>query len=129
MGRATVILHTVGDRALASDWIAKAPIGTTVTFKQNNRSVPQNARMWAMLTELSRQIQWHGVRLAPDDWKIVFLDALKRELRMVPNLDGNGFVQLGRSSSDLTKEEMSGMIELIHAFGASHGVIFRKEAA
>lgn len=127
MSRATVILHTVGDRALASEWIAKAPIGTTVTFKQNKRSVPQNARMWAMLTDVSRQVSWHGIWLSPDDWKIVFLDALKRELRMVPNIDGNGFVQLGRSSSDLTKEEMSGMLELITEFGLRHGVRFVDE--
>ena len=53
--------------------------------------------------------------------------ALKRELRMVPNLDGNGFVQLGRSSSDLTKDEMSGLLALIHAFGAQHGVLFNDE--
>lgn len=128
MSRATVILHTVGDRALASEWIAKAPIGTTVTFKTSKRSVPQNSRMWAMLTEVSQQVPWHGVRLDPADWKLVFLDALKRELRMVPNLEGNGFVQLGRSSSDLTKEEMSGLLELIAAFGARQGVKFKDEA-
>ena len=81
-----------------------------------------------MLTEVSQQVPWHGVRLDPADWKLVFLDALKRELRMVPNLEGNGFVQLGRSSSDLTKEEMSGLLELIAAFGARQGVKFKDEA-
>jgi len=82
-----------------------------------------------MLTEVAEQVVWHGVKLSPDDWKIVMLSALKRELRMVPNLDGNGFVQLGRSSSDLTKDEMSGLQELISAFGAQHGVIFREREA
>lgn len=82
-----------------------------------------------MLGEVSEQVTWHGVKLSPDDWKLVFLSALKRELRMVPNLDGNGFVQLGRSSSDLTKDEMSGLHELISAFGAQHGVTFRESEA
>jgi hypothetical protein len=68
------------------------------------------------------------VTLRPDDWKLIFLDALKRELRMVPNLDGTGFVNLGRSSSDLSKGEMSDMIELILAFGSQHGVTFQDEA-
>ena len=54
-------------------------------------------------------------------------DALKREVRMVPNLDGNGFVSLGRSSSDLSKSEMSDLMELIAAFGAQHGVEFRDQ--
>jgi hypothetical protein len=80
--------------------------------------------MWAMLTDLAAQVKWHGLRLAPDDWKLIFLDALKREVRMVPNLDGNGFVSLGRSSSDLSKAEMTDLIDLISAFGANHGVVF-----
>ena len=67
---------------------------------------------------------WHGLRLTLDDWKLIFLDALKREVRMVPNIDGNGFVSLGRSSSDLSKEEMGDLLELIYAFGARHDVVF-----
>jgi len=48
---------------------------------------------------------------------------------MVPNIDGNGFVNLGRSSSDLSKAEMTDLIDLIHAFGANHGVTFQEPAA
>ncbi|MDB5501229.1 MAG: NinB family protein [Tardiphaga sp.] len=81
-----------------------------------------------MLTEVATQCPWHGVKLTADDWKFVFIDALKRELRTVPNIDGNGFVNLGRSSSDLSKSEMSDLIELIHAFGAEHGVKFKDDA-
>jgi hypothetical protein len=43
---------------------------------------------------------------------------------MVPNIDGNGFVSLGRSSSDLSVGEMSDLIELILMFGAKHNVKF-----
>jgi hypothetical protein len=38
-----------------------------------------------------------------------------------------GFVNLGWSSSDLTVAEMSDLIELIHAFGANHGVVFHDQ--
>jgi len=84
-----------------------------------------------MLTDISKQMTWHGQRLRPDDWKLVFLDALNSEVRAVPNLSGNGFVNLGRSSSDLSKSEMSDLIELMFAFGAEHGVEFQddREAA
>lgn len=78
-----------------------------------------------MLTDVAQQLTHHGVKLSPDDWKLVFLDGLKRELRLVPNLDGTGFVNLGRSSSDLSKAEMSDLMELIAAFGAQHGVAFK----
>jgi len=85
--------------------------------------------MWAMLTDISEQLAWHGVKLSPDDWKLVMLDALKREMRMVPNIDGNGFVNLGRSSSDLSKDEMTALMEIIAAFGAKHGVVFHDSEA
>ena len=35
---------------------------------------------------------------------------------------------IGRSSSDLTKQEMIDLIELLFAFGAQHGVVFADEA-
>lgn len=126
MSRATIILHGTQDRAKASNWIAKAPAGTRVEFKRPKRTLDQNSKMWAMLTEIAVQLPWHGISLSPDDWKLLFLDAMKREVRMVPNIDGNGFVSLGRSSSDLSKDEMSDLIELIYAFGAQRGVVFRE---
>jgi hypothetical protein len=116
-------------RQRAASWAHKAPAGTRVEFKASKRSLPQNDRMWSMLTEVARQVPWHGLVLKPDDWKLIFLDALKREVRVVPNLDGNGFVNLGRSSSDLSKAEMSDLQELIAAFGAQHGVQFHEQEA
>jgi len=126
MGRALITLRNKADRERASKWIADAPAGTRLEFKASKRSLPQNARMWAMLTDVATQVKWHGISLTPDDWKLVFLDGLKRESRFVPNIDGNGFVNLGRSSSDLSKEEMTDLIELIFAFGAQHGVTFHE---
>jgi hypothetical protein len=77
-----------------------------------------------MLTDVAMQLPWHGQKIRPDDWKLIFLDGLKRERRLVPALEGDGFVDLGRSSSDLSKDEMSELFELIAAFGANHGVQF-----
>jgi hypothetical protein len=124
MSRALIILNTPSDRSKATNWVAKAPLGTRLEFKATKRTLPQNSRLWAMLTDVADQLQWHGMKLTPDDWKIVFLDALKREVRAVPNIDGNGFVNLGRSSSDLSKDEMGDLMELMAAFGATHGVVF-----
>jgi hypothetical protein len=44
-------------------------------------------------------------------------------------LDGCGVVELGRSSSDLSKGEMTDMIELMFKFGAEHGVVFNDPEA
>lgn len=129
MSRATIIINSSDARRKAAAWVANAPPGTRIDFKAPRRSLPQNDRMWAMLTDVAQQVPWHGLKLSPDDWKLMFLDALKREVRMVPNIDGNGFVNLGRSSSDLSKGEFSDLLELIFAFGAKHGVVFGGETA
>jgi hypothetical protein len=122
MGRATLILNSRTNRDRAHAFVKGAPNGTRVTFNASKRSIPQNDRMWAMLTDVSEQLEWHGVKLKAEDWKLVFMDALNREVRMVPNIEGTGFVNIGTRSSDLSKEEMSDLIELIFAFGAKHGV-------
>jgi len=127
MSRAMLVLNDKRTREKAAMWIWQAPNGTRVEFKKEKRTVPQNDRMWAMLTDVAAQVPWHGLRLTPDDWKLVFLDALKREVRMAPNIDGTGFVNLGRSSSDLSKEEMTELIELIAMFGGKQGVVFGDE--
>jgi len=129
MSRAVIVLHSQIEKARARAWIDQAAWGTRVTFNGPKRTLPQNERMWAMLTDVARQVKWHGQKLSPDDWKVVFLSALKAELRMVPNLDGNGFVQLGRSSSALSVDEMSDLMTLIEAFGAREGVVFGGEEA
>lgn len=129
MSRALITLVNEQGRLRAAKWLTQAPIGTRVEFKAPKRSIPQNDKMWAALTDVATQLPWHGVKLSPDDWKLIFLDALKRELRTVLNIEGNGMVNLGRSSSDLSKSEMTDMIELIHQFGANHGVTFHEPEA
>lgn len=129
MSRALLILTSPVERTKAANFVMRAPTGTRVEFKAAKRTLDQNSRMWAMLTDVATQVPWHGVKLRPDDWKLIFLDALKQELRMVPNIDGTGFVNLGRSSSDLSKSEMSDLMELIAAFGAQHDVKFHDDEA
>jgi hypothetical protein len=125
MSRALITLVSDDMRAMAVDWCRRLPQGTRIEFKKPRRTVDQNSKMWATLTDIALQVPWHGQRLTPADWKLIFLDALKRESRLVPNIDGTGFVNLGRSSSDLSKEEMSDLIELMMQFGANHDVVFQ----
>lgn len=130
MSRWQIILWSPEARKRACEWITKAPDGYRVTVQETKRTVPQNDRMWAMLTQISIQLAWHGQRLSPEDWKTVFLAGLNQEMRMVPNINGNGFVTLGRSSSKLSKSEMTELMDLIEAFAAQHSVdLFDQEKA
>ena len=91
-------------------------------LKPVTRSLEQNAKMWACLTDISKQVNWYGNTLSPDDWKHV-LSASLRKQRAVPGIDG-GFVVVGLQTSQMTIAEMSEMIELAHAFGVDRGVLF-----
>ena len=90
--------------------------------KPETRSLSQNARLWAMLTDISQQVEWYGRKLTPDDWKHVFTAALSKQ-DVVPGIEG-GFVVLGKATSKMTKSEMAELQTLIEAFGAQRGVKF-----
>lgn len=126
MTRATVIIRSTADRDKVAKWAAGVPIGSRVEFKAPRRSLPQNDRLWAMLTDVAQQVDWYGQKLTPEDFKDIFTAAL-RKARVVPGIDG-GFVPLGMRTSDMTKEEMTNLIELIYAFGAERGVEFNDKA-
>jgi NinB protein len=91
-------------------------------IKPSTRSLEQNARLWAMLTDISRQVDWYGRKLTPYDWKHMFTASLKKQ-DVVPGIDG-GFVVLGASTSKMTKAEMCDLQTLMEAFGAEKGVRF-----
>lgn len=89
------------------------------------RSIEQNDKMWAMLTDIGKQVPWlvNGrlVKMPPRDWKDVLTAFLKREQRMAAGIDG-GFVMLGQRTSRMTLSDMSDLIELMTAFGSERGV-------
>lgn len=125
MSRATIILHSAADKARATHWIAKAPEGTRVDFKAARRTLDQNSKLWACLTDIATQVEWYGQKLTPADWKDIFTASL-RKARVVPGIDPGSFVLLGLHTSDMSKGELSDLLELIHAFGAERGVRFHE---
>jgi hypothetical protein len=123
MSNALVCLNGRSDRTMAMQLIAKAPAGTLVHFKHSRRSLPQNSLLWARLTEIARQVDWYGQRLTPDDWKDMFTASL-RKARVVPGIDSGSFVLLGLHTSQMDKEEMGNLLDLIDAFAAERGIVF-----
>lgn len=130
MSRALLVLSNkaVRDRAMA--WVAKVPDGTRVEFREARRSHEQNDKMWAMLTDIARQRPTHnGVKMTPDLWKAVFMQAAGAEMTMLPTLEADGFFPLGLRSSELSKAEMSGLIELMNAWVAVNEIQWTEERA
>lgn len=101
--------------------------GSRIEIKGPKRSESQNSAMWAMLGDLAAGLVWNGLQLDAEEWKLVMLDALRREhrdqMKLVPNTDHTGFVNIsGASSSDLDHSEMRDLLTIIRAFGDQQGV-------
>jgi hypothetical protein len=126
MGRALVVIRSDTDRRKAAGWAQKAPPGTRIEFRRAKRSIPQNSLLWARLTDISQQVEWYGQKLAADDWKDMFTASL-RKARVVPGLDPGSFVLLGLHTSDMSKDEMTMLLDLIDAFAAERGVTWHWE--
>ena len=127
MSRHFLTLYGASDRERAALYIAKAPTGTRVELKAAKRTLPQNDRMWAMLTDIAQQKQHCGRKYTPDQWKILFMHACGREVQFLPSLDNSTYIPWGQSSSDLSKQEMSDLIEFMFAWGAENGVTFHDQ--
>ena len=97
-----------------------------VSIGRKKRSLDQNAKLWVLLTEVSRQVDWYGEKLKPEDWKHVFTAALTKQ-KAVPGIDGS-FVVLGQSTSQMNKHQFSELIEVIYAFGANQGMTWSEPA-
>lgn len=115
------VLSHAEARRRAAEAVQDAPEGHVVIVQPEKRSDAQNRRMWAMLADVSRQVDWYGRKLSADDWKNVFSASLGK-LDVVPNLDSTGFVVLGLSTSRMSVRAMSDLIELMTAFGAEKRV-------
>lgn len=125
MTRALIIIRSDADRAKAAKWCAAAPENMRIEFKAAKRSLAQNDRLWAMLSDIAAQKQHNGRKYDAESWKSLFLHALGRETQFIPSLDGKSFMPLGYRSSDLSKEEMSQLLEFMEAWAAENGVRFK----
>lgn len=101
----------------------------TLEVKSVNRSCLQNAKYHAMIDEISQQAQHLGSKWDAESWKRLLVDQFCRENdiktgTVIPNLSGDGIVQLGFQTRKFTKEQASEFVEWLHAWGAEHGVTY-----
>lgn len=129
MARALLTMRELADREKAARWAMAAPVGTRIEFKRPKRTLPQNDRMWAMLTDIAEQKEHAGRKYSPDQWKVLFMHACGREVQFIPALDNGTFIPWGQSSSDLSKQEMTDLIEFMLAWGTENGVHFHDQVA
>lgn len=97
-----------------------------VTISEDDRTAEQNAKLHAMLTDISRQVEHAGKKWNVLIWKRLCTAAWLREIgesaTMIPALDGNGFDVIYEKTSKLGVKKCASLIEWIQAFGAEHQV-------
>ena len=112
----------VGDTLRSSERVK-----VTITPYKPTRTLEQNALMWAMLGDISAQVQWpvdgKMSYMPSEDWKDVMSAGLRKEQRIAQGMDG-GFVILGMRTSKMKVKEVIDLIDLLTAFGTEHNVIW-----
>lgn len=122
MTRYLIVLNSGQDRSKAISFIQQAPDGTRVELKAAKRTLPQNDKLWAVLSDVALQKEHHGRKYAPEVWKALFLNGWQRDVRLIPTLDGQSVMPITRTS-DLSKQEMSELLEFMTAWAVENGVV------
>ena len=101
----------------------------TLEIKQANKSREQEEKYHAMIGEIAKQAQHLGAKWDAESWKRLLVDQFCRENDIktgvvIPNLSGDGIVQLGFQTRKFTKEQASEFVEWLNAWGAEHGITY-----
>ncbi|MDF3607512.1 recombination protein NinB [Paracoccus sp. DMF-8] len=126
MARHAITIHADSrepqDRARLAHWCANVPTGYRVEFKEAKRSHEQNDRMWELLGRVSKRMTINGAKFQPEQWKAIFMQAMGRQVQVLPALDGSTWFPTGFRSSDLSVREMADLQTFIEAHCAEQGV-------
>ena len=114
-------------RGYAQRLILGAPDGYVMTLAEETRTQEQNRLMWPLIADIQNQVEETKV-YAADDMKLRFLNALGKEMRFLPELEGGGMFPVGQRSSTLTKKQFAALIEIIYAWGARHDVQWSRKS-
>lgn len=121
-----VILVGETQRHHAKNLIEQAPPNAVVTIKEATRTLLQNAKLWAMLNDISKA-EPEGRKLTPDIWKAAFMVSCGHQIIFEHGIDGGPPFPVGFRSSKLTIPQMNDLIECMYEYGARHGIVWSDE--
>ena len=121
----TIILHGKSQRELAKRMIDLAPQDAVVKVSPAGRTLSQNDKLWALLSDLSRA-KPDGRTHTPEMWKALTMHACGHAVQFENGLDGQPF-PVGFRSSRLSKQQMSDLIEFVMEYGSRHNVRWSEE--
>ena len=119
-------LYAERDRIRACEMITQAPLGHRITVLEPKHSDKQRGKLNGMCGDIAKQADHHGVKLSKDDWRHLISNMVFKG-RIVPNLDGDGFVNLTPSTAEMSSAQFNAMIEAAYFIGSERGVVWTKD--
>ena len=103
----------------------------TVEVKPVSKTRDQEEKYHAMIGEIAEQAQHLRASWDAEAWKRFLLDAFAKETgrqrgKVVPNLTGDGVVEVGLQSRKFSRTDGIEFIEWLHAWGADRGITFKE---
>ncbi len=118
------LVHSAA-RKMACEAVNNAPDGYECIVKERTRNGDQNAKFHAMLTDVSKQLQYMGKPRTPAQWKVLFISghaiATGLGAEVVPGIEGE-FLNIRESSAQMGVKRMASLIEYVMAYGSNNGV-------
>ena len=101
----------------------------TLEIKESGKSRDQEEKYHAMIGEIAKQAEHFGSKWDAESWKRLLVDQFCKDIGIktgvvIPNLSGDGIVQLGMQTRKFTKEQASEFVEWLNAWGAEHGITY-----
>ncbi len=125
MSRYQIKLKGEEQRALGHRWLDAAPLEMLIIFQDPTRTLEQNAKMWAMLGDISKQHMRNGVYKSSEVWKSLFMHSLGHEMKFEMGLNGEIF-PTGFKSSQLGIKQMNELIEWMYKWGAENKIVWNE---
>ena len=99
----------------------------TLEVKDASKSREQEEKYHAIIGDIAKQAQHMGAKWSAEDWKRLLVQEFCSQAgfengQIIPNLAGDGIVQLGRQTRNFTKEQASMFVEFLLAWSAGNGI-------
>lgn len=99
-----------------------------IEVREKHRTLEQNAKLHAMLSDIARQKEFGGQKRTIEQWKMIFISGHKiatgGTAEMAVGLEGE-VINLRESTAQMGVQRLASLISYIDAWAAENGVVFK----
>jgi hypothetical protein len=126
--------YVMRDKQMAAwvgSFVATLEPGWSVTIAPPGRSLNQNDTFHGFCEEIAEaRPEWNGVGMSAESWKALLIvshaiatnEGGDIKIALVPDLEGQGLVQLRESSARMSKARASSLLDYVIAWATTQGI-------